>query len=73
MTEKTKSQPQDKRLARRRLLQLLSVGGLVGAGQLLPKEWVRPVVDEVMLPAHAQLTNGPPPDDVATDAAPPPP
>jgi len=69
MKDKSVQMPHTRQLARRRLLQLLSVGGLVGAGKLLPKEWVRPVVDEVMLPAHAQLTNGPVPDD-ASDAGP---
>lgn len=68
MNDNNQKQAPDRRLARRRLLQLLSVGGLVGAGKLLPKDWVQPVLDEVMLPAHAQLTNGPLPD--ATDAGP---
>jgi hypothetical protein len=46
-----------RQLARRRLLQLLSVGGVLGAGILLPREWVKPVVNQVMLPTHAQLTD----------------
>lgn len=69
MKDKTADTPHARQSARRHLLQILSVGGLLGAGKLLPKEWVRPVVDEVMLPAHAQLTNGPVPDD-ASDAGP---
>jgi hypothetical protein len=42
--------------ARRRLLQTLAVGGVAGAARVLPEQWVKPVVDVVTLPAHAQAT-----------------
>lgn len=41
---------------RRRLLQALGVVGAVSAGKLVPENWNRPVVDAVMLPAHAVAT-----------------
>jgi hypothetical protein len=40
---------------RRRLLTALAAGGVVGANTL-PERWIKPVVDSVMLPAHAQAT-----------------
>ena len=40
---------------RRKVLALLG-GGLLGATQL-PKTWTRPIVNTVMLPAHAQTTS----------------
>jgi hypothetical protein len=43
--------------SRRNLLRALSVGGVVGATQL-PTSWSKPVVDAVVLPAHAQTTGG---------------
>ena len=43
--------------SRRNLLRALSVGGVVGATQL-PASWSKPVVDAVVLPAHAQTTGG---------------
>jgi hypothetical protein len=39
---------------RRRLLTALAAG--TGAAVLLPEKWVKPVVDKVMTPAHAQAT-----------------
>jgi hypothetical protein len=71
MSKKPDTTEPERQRARRRLLQLLAVGGVVGAGSLLPREWVKPVVNQVVLPAHAQLTNGVimEPDDT-TDAAP---
>lgn len=43
--------------ARRRLLAaLVGVGGAYAAGKSLPERWTRPVVDTVLLPAHAQAT-----------------
>jgi len=45
--------------ARRKLLKGLIAGsGAVVVGKSLPENWSRPVVDAVMLPAHAQ-TSGP--------------
>lgn len=37
---------------RRRLLQALALGGVSAA--VLPEKWVRPVIDTVIVPAHAQ-------------------
>ena len=43
--------------ARRRLLLSLSVaGGALATGKMVPEKWVAPVVDSVLLPAHAQTT-----------------
>jgi hypothetical protein len=39
---------------RRKLLKKLAAGGVVGAA--LPAVWSRPVIDSVLLPAHAQTT-----------------
>lgn len=40
--------------SRRKLLKSIAAGsGAVIAGKSLPKDWTRPVVDSVMLPAHA--------------------
>jgi hypothetical protein len=47
----------DKQKARRRLLKSLAAGsGAIVAGKSLPENWGRPVVDSVMLPAHAQTS-----------------
>jgi hypothetical protein len=37
--------------ARRRLFQIMVVGGT--AAIVLPEKWVKPVVDAVIVPAHA--------------------
>lgn len=43
--------------ARRQLLKtLMAGGGAVTVGRLVPRQWKRPVVASVMLPAHAQAT-----------------
>jgi hypothetical protein len=45
--------------ARRKLLKTIAAGGgVVVAGKSLPDSWTRPVVDSVMLPAHAQTSPG---------------
>jgi hypothetical protein len=42
---------------RRKLLKTLAgAGGVVAAGALLPEKWTRPVVDRILVPAHAQAT-----------------
>ena len=45
---------------RRKLLNSLAAGsGAVIAGKSLPESWSKPVVDSVMLPAHAQTSPSP--------------
>lgn len=46
---------------RRRLVQLLTVGGVAGTAAALPKIWSKPVVDSVLLPTHAQSSVPAPP------------
>jgi hypothetical protein len=51
MTDKNSSE------GRRKLLKSIAAGsGAVIAGKNLPENWMRPVVDSVVLPAHAQAT-----------------
>ena len=43
--------------SRRKLLKSIAAGsGAIVAGKNLPESWSRPVVDSVMLPAHAQTS-----------------
>lgn len=45
--------------ARRHLLKsLVAGGGVMATGKLLPDHWSAPVVESVVLPAHAQTTTG---------------
>ncbi|MDH3692095.1 MAG: hypothetical protein OEU36_21880 [Gammaproteobacteria bacterium] len=45
---------------RRALLKALTAGGSAAvAGKVAPEEWTKPVVDSILLPAHAQMTPGP--------------
>jgi len=47
----------DNREARRRILKTIAgVGGAFTAGSMLPEKWTRPVVDQALLPAHAQTS-----------------
>jgi len=60
MTDKRSSE------SRRKLLKSIAAGsGAIVAGKSLPESWSRPVVDSVMLPAHAQ-TSPPPPVEEPT-------
>ena len=44
--------------SRRKLLKSLAAGsGAVVAGKNLPESWSKPVIDTVMIPAHAETTN----------------
>jgi len=53
--------------SRRKLLKSIAVGsGAIVAGKSLPDKWTAPVVDSVLLPAHAQTSPAP-----TTTAAPP--
>ena len=54
MTMKIK--PNSKNLARRDLLKILSVGGVAISAKSLPEKWARPMVDSILLPAHAQMS-----------------
>ncbi len=46
--------------SRRKLLKSIAVGsGAVAAGSAIPKKWSKPLVDSVVLPAHAQTTGCP--------------
>jgi len=52
----------EKTLGRRALLKALAAaGGAVTASSLLPGEWAKPVVEVGVLPAHAQVSEGPGP------------
>ncbi len=47
----------DKNEGRRKLLKSFAAGsGAVVAGKTLPESWTKPIVDSVMLPAHAETT-----------------
>ena len=47
--------------SRRKLLKSIAAGsGAIVAGKSLPESWSKPVVDSVMLPAHAQTSPGEP-------------
>jgi len=49
--------------SRRKLLKSITAGsGAIVAGKSLPESWRRPIVDSVMLPAHAQTS---PPETVS--------
>lgn len=44
---------------RRKLLKSIAAGsGAIVAGKSMPETWSRPVVNSIMLPAHAQTTQG---------------
>ena len=50
------------KLSRRKLLKSIAAGsGAIVAGKSLPESWSRPVVDSVILPAHAQTSPPAPP------------
>jgi len=49
------SNTEAKRAKRRALLGAISGAGMIGAAKL-PGQWARPVVDHVLLPAHAQAS-----------------
>jgi len=54
---KNKSQAEQKDNMRRRALKsTLLVGGIVGSSTALPAKWTRPIIDNVILPSHAQTT-----------------
>jgi hypothetical protein len=54
MTDSKK--PEQRNVSRRNALKLLLGGGVLGSAVALPSRWTRPVVESVVLPAHAQLS-----------------
>ena len=42
-----------KNVSRRRALKVLGLGGAVGVTLALPSKWTRPVVESIVVPAHA--------------------
>lgn len=50
--------------ARRRLLQVLLGAGVITSGQMLPERWIKPVIESISLPAHAQTS---PPEEEPDD------
>ena len=44
------------RKARKLLKSIALGGGAIAVGKTLPQSWTRPVVESVMLPAHAQAS-----------------
>lgn len=55
-------EPDEMLLSRRHLLKAIAAtGGAVAASTLLPGEWVKPIVNVGILPAHAQISPTPTP------------
>lgn len=55
---------------RRKLLKSVAIGsGAIITGKTLPENWTKPVVDSVLLPAHAQATTCTPCLDAASYCA----
>ena len=48
----------DKGVSRRRALTILGLGGAVVATVALPSKWTRPLVESIVVPAHAQASGG---------------
>ena len=46
-----------KNVSRRRALQILGLGGAVAATIALPAKWTRPIVETIVVPAHAAASN----------------
>jgi len=49
MNDQTKQSDSRRKIIKR----LLAGGGVVATGQLIPDKWAKPVVESVLLPAHA--------------------
>lgn len=62
MTNKDPESPNRRDTARRRILKrLVAGGGIIATGRMMPDDWHKPVVESVILPAHAQTTQEEPP------------
>ena len=46
-----------KNLSRRRALKVLGLGGVVAATVALPGKWTRPIVESIVVPAHAAASS----------------
>jgi hypothetical protein len=55
-------------LSRRKLLERVALGGAAISVTLLPSKWVKPVVETIVVPAHAQVS-GPSPSAPVTSLA----
>lgn len=55
-----KKQTEARELSRRKLLERVALGGAAISVTLLPSQWVKPVVETIVVPAHAQVS-GPSP------------
>lgn len=63
MTEKSYKYPYRRRL----LISVVAGGGAAMTARYLPETWINPVVNTVMLPAHAQTSRPPPPISTEPD------
>lgn len=43
---------------RKTMRRILAGGGLIAGSQALPEKWAKPVIDSVILPAHAAASPG---------------
>jgi hypothetical protein len=46
------------KIERRRALKALTAGGALAGVSSLPQRWSKPVIDSIVLPAHAETTDG---------------
>jgi hypothetical protein len=60
--DKKESNPTVEQADRRKAIKtgVIVGGSVVGAAMALPKKWTRPIVDAVIVPAHAQVSPGAP-------------
>jgi len=56
MTTRNKNSNHEENARRRLLKTIAGTGGAIAAGSMLPEKWTRPVVDQALLPAHAQTS-----------------
>jgi hypothetical protein len=47
------------KISRRRAMKVLGAGGVVAATLMLPSKWTKPVVESIIVPAHAQASAPP--------------
>ena len=56
--EKVAEETENLRKSRRRAISAMAAGSAVVIGKNAPENWIKPVVDHVSLPAHAQTSGG---------------